>query len=168
MLFRSITGYHGFCQGSDCLVLPTWNHLWFVAYLWVYTAVLYVGVLILPGVATRLRRFAECRLAGVGILLAPIAYLALIHIALSQRFPSTHALFGDWYNHATYGAVFLLGFMLAGTRAPWADIARARWIALGAALLGWGGVCALMGIYASVAEVPPTMLIIGQIGRAHV
>jgi fucose 4-O-acetylase-like acetyltransferase len=29
------TAYHGFCRGSDCLILPTWNHLWFVAYLWV-------------------------------------------------------------------------------------------------------------------------------------
>src|SRR5262249_46771373 len=25
------TAYHGFCRGSDCLILPTWNHLWFVA-----------------------------------------------------------------------------------------------------------------------------------------
>jgi glucan biosynthesis protein C len=158
-----LTGYHGFCQGSDCLALPTWNHLWFVAYLWVYTVVLYVGVLILPSAAKRLRRFAECRLAGVGLLLAPIVYLALTHIALSQRFPSTHAFFGDWYNHATYGAIFLLGFMLAGTRAPWAAMARARWIALGVALLGWAGVCAFMGIYGDVAEVPPTLLTIGRL-----
>ena len=29
-----------FCRNGDCLELPTWNHLWFVAYLWVYTALL--------------------------------------------------------------------------------------------------------------------------------
>src|SRR3546814_10776260 len=26
-----------FCRDGQCLLLPTWNHLWFVAYLWVYT-----------------------------------------------------------------------------------------------------------------------------------
>jgi Acyltransferase family len=29
-----------FCHPGPCLILPTWNHLWFVAYLWVYTVVL--------------------------------------------------------------------------------------------------------------------------------
>ncbi|TKW78321.1 MAG: acyltransferase, partial [Bradyrhizobium icense] len=28
-----------FCP-NPCIILPTWNHLWFVAYLWVYTLVL--------------------------------------------------------------------------------------------------------------------------------
>ena len=31
-------GYGGFCR-EDCLRMPTWNHLWFVAYLWCYTMV---------------------------------------------------------------------------------------------------------------------------------
>ena len=26
--------YHGFCRDGRCLDLPTWNHLWFVVYLW--------------------------------------------------------------------------------------------------------------------------------------
>jgi glucans biosynthesis protein C len=39
---------HGFCRGSDCLILPTWNHLWFVAYLWVYTVILYAVVRLVP------------------------------------------------------------------------------------------------------------------------
>lgn len=34
-----LQGHAGFCRGHDCLVLPTWNHRWFVAYLWVYTLV---------------------------------------------------------------------------------------------------------------------------------
>ena len=28
-----------FCP-NPCIILPTWNHLWFVAYLWVYTMAL--------------------------------------------------------------------------------------------------------------------------------
>ncbi len=151
------TGYHGFCQGSDCLLLPTWNHLWFVAYLWVYTTVLYVGVLILPGATARLRGLAEYRLAGVGVLLWPIAYLVLIRFFLAGRFPETHALVGDWYNHSLYGAIFICGYVLAGTQAPWVTIARARWFALGLAILAWGYVCGLMGVYGDVPGIPPTV-----------
>jgi acyltransferase-like protein len=158
-----ITGYHGFCQAGDCLLLPTWNHLWFVAYLWVYTVVLYVAVLVLPGAAARLRSFAEQRLAGVGIVLWPLAYLVLIKMFLAPRFPQTHALVGDWYNHALYGAIFLLGFALAGTRAPWVAIARARWIALGLAIMGWGYVCALLGMYGDAPGVPPAELFFGRV-----
>jgi glucan biosynthesis protein C len=158
-----LTGYHGFCQAAECLLLPTWNHLWFVAYLWVYTVVLYVGVLALPGAAARLRSFAEQRLAGVGIVLWPLAYLALIKMFLAPRFPQTHALVGDWYNHALYGAIFLLGFALAGTRAPWVAIARARWVALGLAIMAWGYVCALLGMYGDEPGVPSTELFIGRI-----
>ena len=27
---------------NDCIDAPTWNHLWFLAYLWVYTVVLWL------------------------------------------------------------------------------------------------------------------------------
>ena len=37
---RYLTGYDGFCDADGCLDMPTWNHLWFVAYLSVYTMVL--------------------------------------------------------------------------------------------------------------------------------
>jgi peptidoglycan/LPS O-acetylase OafA/YrhL len=131
------TAYHGFCRGSDCLILPTWNHLWFVAYLWVYTLALYVLVRILPGLTPLLRRMAERGLSGAGVLLWPILYLVLARAWVSPWFPETHALVGDWYNHAVYGGVFLAGFALAGTRAPWVSMERVRWIALALAVLCW-------------------------------
>ena len=59
-----MTGYHGFCR-EDCLIMPTWNHLWFVAYLWVYTLVLYLVVSLAPRVIPCLRQGAE-RIAEVG------------------------------------------------------------------------------------------------------
>src|SRR6202023_2764439 len=46
-----ITGVHGFCPGWECPIIPTWNHLWFVAYLWVYTLVLYIAVRIAPPIS---------------------------------------------------------------------------------------------------------------------
>jgi glucans biosynthesis protein C len=151
------TGYHGFCQHSDCLILPTWNHLWFVAYLWVYTAVLYVGMRWLPGAPAGLRNFAERHLAGVGVLVWPVAYLVIARVFLAARFPANNALVGDWYNHAQYGAIFLLGFSLAGTRSPWIALERARWGALCIAVLGWAYMCALLGVYEHVPHVPSSV-----------
>jgi hypothetical protein len=45
---RYLAADGGFCREGNCLTLPTWNHLWFVAYLWVYTLVLWLGMRLLP------------------------------------------------------------------------------------------------------------------------
>src|SRR5688572_11390007 len=37
---RYLAADPGFCRDGDCLDVPTWNHLWFVAYLLVYTLLL--------------------------------------------------------------------------------------------------------------------------------
>ncbi len=153
------TGYHGFCQPSGCLALPTWNHLWFVAYLWVYTVLLHFGIRLMPGLPTALRSFVELRLAGVGVLVWPALYFVVARVLLAARFPTTYAVVGDWYSHAQYGAVFLLGFSLAGTRAPWLTLERARWGALGVAVLAWAYLCAYLGTYEHSPEVPPHALL---------
>jgi glucans biosynthesis protein C len=153
-----ITGFHGFCRGGDCLIMPTWNHLWFVAYLWVYTAVLYIAVRIAPPVIPWLRRLAERRLSGVGILFWPLAYLCAIRLGLAPRFPANHALIGDWYNHALYFGMFLLGFALAGVRGAWGSLERTRWITLGLAVLGWAFLIAYFGAYSDDADIPPLAL----------
>lgn len=153
-----ITGFHGFCRGNDCLIMPTWNHLWFIAYLWVYTVVLYMAVRAAPPVIPWLRRLAERRLSGVGILLWPLAYLCAIRVGLAGKFPANHALMGDWYNHALYFGIFLLGFALAGVRGAWATLERARWITLGLALLAWAFLIAYFGAYSDDADIPPLAL----------
>jgi surface polysaccharide O-acyltransferase-like enzyme len=152
-----ITGYHGFCR-EDCLIMPTWNHLWFVAYLWVYTLVLFIAVSLAPRVIPWLRASADRHLAGPGVLIWPIALLVAARLGLVARFPSNHALVGDWYNHASYFTVFVLGFALAGTQAPWQALQRFRWHTLGAAVLGWSSLCAYYGIYNADTAVPPEAL----------
>ena len=156
-----ITGFHGFCRGSDCLILPTWNHLWFVAYLWIYTAALYLVARLAPPIVPWLRGLAERRFSGFGILFWPIAYLCAIRIGLAPRFPSTHALVGDWYNHAMYFFVFLLGFALAGSRGAWVTLERTRWQTAGFAILGWAFLSAYIGAYRDDAVVPPLLLRLG-------
>ncbi|MED5619091.1 acyltransferase family protein [Ideonella sp. BN130291] len=132
-----VQGYHGFCRGSDCLVLPTWNHLWFVAYLWVYTMVLAL-VLRTAGTAWRDAGGWGWLSHGGRLLWAPWLLFALARILLVARFPTTHDLLHDAYNHVLYGAMFLLGFVLFGraddAHGAWAAAVRLRWWALAVAL----------------------------------
>ena len=152
------TGFHGFCSDGKCLLLPTWNHLWFVAYLWVYTVTLYATARLMPALVPWLRRLAERRLAGLGILLWPLVYLCTIRVVLAPHFPANHALVGDWYNHALYFGVFLLGFALAGTRSAWPGLERIRWQSLGFAIVCWALISGYFGYYADDAAQPPEAL----------
>jgi glucans biosynthesis protein C len=153
-----LAGFHGFCRDGDCLLLPTWNHLWFVAYLWVYTVILYAAIRLFPRLVPALRNVAEHRLAGAGILIWPLVYLCAIRLGLAPRFPANHALAGDWYNHALYFGVFLLGFALAGTRSAWVGLERARWPSLGIAVLSWAALSAYFGYWADANTEPSEAL----------
>jgi surface polysaccharide O-acyltransferase-like enzyme len=131
-----LRGYHGFCQ-DGCLILPTWNHLWFVAYLWAYTAVLSFVVLALGPRFDRLAARLGRVLTGWKIIVLPAAVLALARILMLNRFPVTHALVDDWYNHANYLPIFLLGALMARVPGFWPRVAALRWTSLALALGGW-------------------------------
>ena len=131
---RYLAGDGSFCDADDCLDLPTWNHLWFVAYLWVYTLLLW-GLRRglsrpLTAVSVRLQRWGS----GAAVLVVPALFLAAARLLLVGRFESTHALVDDWYNHAQYLPLFLLGYALAKADAVWERIEQLRWPALVIAL----------------------------------
>lgn len=132
-----LSGYHGFCRNGSCLALPTWNHLWFVAYLWVYTLALGALLAILgkrfDALAARIGRL----LTGWKIVVLPAAVLAVIRILLASRFPENHALVGDWFNHANYFFLFMLGALLARVPQFWPRLETLRWTTLGIAAAGW-------------------------------
>jgi hypothetical protein len=119
-----------FCHPGPCLLLPTWNHLWFIAYLWVYTMALAAVLSAVPDLVGRAGRALAPVLSGGWLLILPAAMFAAYRLLLLPMFPSTHAMFGDWYNHALYGTVFLFGFLVARTDSVWSAISRFRWLAL--------------------------------------
>jgi len=150
-----------FCRGGNCLRVPTWNHLWFVAYLFVYSVLLWALLRFVPramaGLSGRLGRLAMWR-GGWGLLIAPVLLLALWRITLVARFPSTHALVGDWYNHALYFSVFLLGYAVAHQAAVWDALQRLRWPALGLALASYAFIAWYFTGYAATnGEVPEAL-----------
>ena len=122
---------------GDCVDSPTWNHRWFLAYLWAYTVVLWLVSKLAPRPVQAVGAWLGRRLSGAGVLVWPVLWLALARLALVGRFGSTHDLVDDWYNHAQYFPMFLLGYLLAFADGFWESLQRRRWTALAAALAGY-------------------------------
>lgn len=136
---KYLGAYHGFC-GIDgkCLILPTWNHLWFLPYLWCYTLSAWLLWRFLPeGALAGLRAWTGRILHGWRALLVPVLLLAAARLLLVARFEQTHALVDDWYNHAQYASVFLIGFLAAFDEGFWQSLHRLRWPALLLALASY-------------------------------
>lgn len=126
-----------FCDADGCLRLPTWNHLWFVAYLWVYTLIGWGLLRFAPKASDAVGGWVERRLSGIGVLLWPALLLIVGRAALVGRFPSTHDLTSDWYNHAQYLPLFLLGMLVATREGVWNAFQQMRWRALLLAVAGY-------------------------------
>lgn len=126
---------HWSIEGAP-LITPTYNHLWFVAYLFVYTLVLGL-ILALPGARGALQGLADRLLRGAGLVAWPLAFLLLIRFGLGPRFPVTHALVDDWYNHALSFGAFVFGFFTARSEPVRQGLIRLRWPALAVALASW-------------------------------
>jgi glucans biosynthesis protein C len=104
----------------------TWNHLWYLAYLWLYTLAL---AALLPLLESRAGRRLQGWLGsrrGLALVAVPVVPLVAFMLALMPRFEITHDLFGDWFNHAQSFTVFLLGYLLARSDAFWAELERLR------------------------------------------
>jgi hypothetical protein len=117
----------------------TWNHLWFLAYLWVYTVFL-VAVIGLwqwfRGERLGLAWLAPGRWPLPLLLFLPPVYVFAVLYWVAAHYSTTHALFDDVLSHARYLPVFIFGYLVARDERFWARIDRGRWAALGLAVLG--------------------------------
>jgi peptidoglycan/LPS O-acetylase OafA/YrhL len=121
---------------STGLILPTYNHLWFVAYLWIYTMLLALLSLVPGGWRTKAQMLFDRCFEGRRLFILPILFLWLVRAALFSQFGETHAIFDDPYAHLTYGFAFFFGVGLARSRRMWTRLPDA-W--QGAAKLGIAG-----------------------------
>ncbi len=120
----------------------TWNHLWYLPYLWCYTMLLFV---LMPLSATPVARLLRWRMTQGGVLttwlLPVLSWLAAL-LWLQPRFPESHALLGDWYAHAMYFTCFLAGWLIAREEAAWQCLVSRRW---------WMAAVALLAIFLELA-----------------
>lgn len=135
-----LRGYGGYCDHDGCLFMPTWNHLWFLPYLWAYSAVLVAVAALLGARGPGLARTLGNGLHGWKLIVLPAAVLALARVTLLRQFGETHMFVDDWFNHATYLFLFLLGAVLAHVPACWPRCSALRWQALGIAATGWAAI----------------------------
>jgi len=154
---RYLAGDDSFCRDGDCLMLPTWNHLWFVAYLLVYSLLLAAALALFP---ERLRRLGTviARLPAWLLLAGPIFYLAAARYFLLPLFEVTHALVGDWYNHAVSFAAFLLGFLIMKERRATEVFVQLRWPALLLFGAAYAAYASYVWAYRAEDSVPPEAL----------
>ncbi|WP_439518225.1 acyltransferase family protein [Hydrogenophaga sp.] len=125
----------GAFDGSDFGV--TWNHLWYLPYLWLYTVVLALLSPALDSGPGQWLRGAFTRLRGAALLVLPVLPLAVYTLALWPHFPPTHDLIHDAWLHAVYFTLFLYGHWLGVDAGLWAALRRLRWIALTLAVVAF-------------------------------
>ncbi len=108
------------------------NHLWFIVYIAVYSAVA-VLLMLRPTWVVRAETGLVRLLPGWRIVMVPILYLILIRLTLFPTFGLTSKLTHDWYNHALSLGAFLFGFLIVRQESLWRDLERYRWVGLGLA-----------------------------------
>lgn len=129
------------------LVLPIYNHLWFVAYLWLYT----MAAVALRPLAPAADRIGGRLLSGAGLFLVPALLFGLYRATAEPAWGETHLIWADGYAHLQYGTAFLLGLLLARDERAWTLLERAR---LGSLIAAAGLLAVAMALRGAVEEAP--------------
>lgn len=152
----------GAFDGSD--VGFTWNHLWYLPYLFVYTTLLTALL--------KLKQWLPMKITNISTsaILLITAVLALCIISLKTwvrpHYPETHALYNDWFAHPYYFSFFMVGYLLGrpATADFWNTMANKRWWLLGAAV----GVFGLLQLTKQVDHLNLTMWLLSpKMGELH-
>ncbi|MGH6952243.1 MAG: acyltransferase family protein, partial [Vitreimonas sp.] len=150
---KYVTASGDWCDSDGCLTTPTYNHMWFVAYLILYTLAL---IPLLP-LLRRLPKALSWLVSGPGIVLAPWLFMFVLRATLFPIFGESHDFRADWYLHPLYFAVFLFGFAIAKHQ-PFFDRCVAwRWRALAIALACWAAIVAYYAFHPDGVEPPEAL-----------
>lgn len=112
----------------------TWNHLWYLPYLFTYTAIVALTLPLWKSAAGQRVRRGFNGLRGWKLLLLPAVPLLLWTMLLASRFPATHNLVRDFHLHSIYFTMFLYGYWMGVDTGVWKELARLRRVSLALAL----------------------------------
>lgn len=174
---KYVTGAGNWCDEEGCLTTPTYNHMWFVAFLILYTLAL---IPLLP-LLRRIPKAVSVLIAGPFLIITPWLIMATLRITLFPIFGESHDFREDWYLHALYFSVFLFGFAVAKFQPFFDRCVQLRWVALTIALICWAAIITyfnsypegvsppewLRAIMRGVRELNAWCAIIAAIGFAH-
>ncbi|WP_233128291.1 acyltransferase [Maricaulis sp. W15] len=123
--------YAGEWDGPWSIHTPTWNHLWYVVYLFVYSLLLAPFFPLLRRLADSQALTAAGRGAAGGwlgvaaLVVLPVLPFLLVRFTLTEDFPTTHDLIEDWANHANSLTMVLIGYFIAKNEGIWKAVDRA-------------------------------------------
>lgn len=118
----------------------TWSHLWFLAYLMLFS------LIFLPLLARLARVGSTSRSDPSSAVFAylPVLPLALLLVGFHGWWPFYPNLYKDWVNFSYFGLYFLLGAVMAAYP-PFEDCVRREWLRLGLV-----GLIAFVGVLFSI------------------
>ncbi len=171
------TGTGNWCDADGCLDTPTYNHMWFVAYLIIYSLAL---IPLLP-LLRRIPKAVGVLIAGPFLILTPWIFMATLRVTLFPIFGESHDFREDGYLHVLYFSVFLFGFAVAKTDWFFERCTNWRWPALAIAVTCWAAIITYFNAYPdgttppewlrmimrSVRELGAWCAIVAAIGFAH-
>ena len=183
-----LMGQHGYAHGFlhfwgadyfrfgalDGIILPTWQHLWFVVYLWVYTMLAALLLAAVPAAARARLADAAARLLSGGRLLAVPMLGWLLVIAAFPDHRETHALLDDGPSHLHYLIAFGVGWLLRSRPILFEAVARWRRPALLIAVaafvpiawIAWNGPEAAAPVFAIARQIQGWAMIVALVGIA--
>lgn len=93
----------------------SWHHLWYVLYIFVYSIIaLPLFLFLRSSKSLKLKNKISDLIDKNPNAIYLVGFLFLIlYFTLSHRFPTTHGLIDDWYNHAVSFSFFMLGFFIS-------------------------------------------------------
>ncbi|MDV3458005.1 acyltransferase [Sphingomonas sp. HF-S4] len=145
---------------------PSWEHLWFVAYLAAYTLLLAAAIAWRgSAVLGFLDRAADWLAQGIRMLWVPVAALATLRLALLFVVAERQGLVSDWGGHSQYLPIFLFGFALAGAPQLWPAIKRVWKPAVVLAAVAGAAIVAIERAYPGTAVPPHAMMALDRAAR---
>jgi peptidoglycan/LPS O-acetylase OafA/YrhL len=156
------------------MTMPTWDHLWFLVYLLIYT-------LAAAGVIWTARRFKVRGRLPVSpwvLIFAPPIWLVVTNLLILTKAPITDALANDWGAHLKWLGIFVTGLAAARQDRFWElmETHRGKALAVTALLLAiqwrvndpawsvvsglyaWAAICTLCGFARATLNWPSQLL----------
>lgn len=146
---------HGF-------TLPHWEHLWFLGYLWAYTALLVAAVALMPDWRRRAVQLGSWFAEGQRLLLIPIGLIVPVRLLLVKEGFAAHGMFDDLVGDIHYLPAFLFGFLIALAPHMWQAVKRLWRMAALLSLLSLG--IAMIATWQAQQGIAPSeaMLVLGN------
>lgn len=105
----------------------TWNHLWFIVYLFTFSLLASPIFIYLRSESGKrwIGKVTTVLSKGVNLLVLIIPLL-LVEFLLRKHWPDTRNLISDWYNFALYFLIFVYGYFVASNTGLWSVVEKGR------------------------------------------